>query len=125
MSELGGKDQEIIALIQAIREQGKVKRFPWEMLVALVAVVTLGINVSQSWTTTAQTWAVMGKRIDDLESARTRTDMKLESVPELKWNIDAIKNRLDGIEKGLKENTTTLTDLRDTIQAVGLRKTPR
>jgi len=117
------RDQEILGLVQALRNQRT--SFPWPMLVALVSVIALGVTVQQSWTTTAQTWAVMGKRIDDLEASRQRADLKLESVPELKWNLDMVKQRLDGIEKGLKENTTTLGEVRDTIQNIGLRKTPK
>ena len=122
MDEHTTKDAEIIGLIQALRQKST---FPWPMLVALVSVIALGVTVQQSWTNTAQTWAIMGKRIDDLEASRQRADLKLESVPELKWNLDMVKQRLDGIEKGLKENTTTLGEVRDTIQSIGLRKTPK
>ncbi len=123
MDDLGKREAEIMGLAQVLRNQKA--SFPWPMLVALVSVIALGVTVSQSWTNTAQAWAVMGKRIDDLEASRQRADLKLESVPELKWNLDMVKSRLDSIEKGLKENTTTLGEVRDTIQSIGLRKTPK
>lgn len=89
-------------------------KFPWEAIATILAVLGMLITGTQSW-------AIMGKRLDDLEARQKDQTAALEKVPRLDWQLTELQKRLNEISDTQKEQGRTLVEIRETLVKTGFR----
>lgn len=116
------RDRQIERLETIVEQFGKYlrdstpprSRIPWEAIATILAVLGMLVTATQSF-------AIMGKRIDDLEQQQRTQVGTLDKVPKIDWQLGEILKRLDALTDSEKEQAARVSEIRETLAKVGLR----
>lgn len=86
-------------------------------LTTVIAVLGLIVSIGQSW-------AVTGKRLDDIEKQRAADAVTMAKVPQLEWSVSQINETLKDLRQQGTEQSTALRDMREVLIKLGMQLPP-
>lgn len=114
------RDRQIERLEGIVEEFGRYLRdstprpkFEWQAIGTILAIIGMLITVSESW-------AIMSKRLEDLEAQVKDQRTTIGRVSQIDWTVADVMKRLDQFADTQKQQGNQLADIHDTLMKLGL-----